>query len=332
MMTTSATQWDEAARAIRDAQRILIVTHVRPDGDAVGSMLGLMLYLESLGKSVHAAVDGGMPDFLAFLPGSERVSSSVKTGDFDVMIAVDASDAERTGNCGAYGFAHSKAVLNIDHHRTNTEFGQIHLIMPSAVSTTEVLYHWFTTMKVNITPEMAAALLTGLVTDTMGFRTNHTRASTLAVAQVLIAEGASLHDIMERTLNTQKFYVVELWKRALATVRLQFGVISAAITLADLREMNLPEVPDTGLVTWLASVEEAYIAVLFKENSDHTVTISIRSKVGVDISGVALALGGGGHSQASGATLDGSLETVIPAVLERLHEVVFRVVPALKPH
>ncbi len=318
LQTKHWTNWIEAEHALSAAARILIVTHVHPDGDAIGSLLGLANWLWARGKSVDAAVDEGVPDFLEFLPNSGRVMPSLTSGDWDVMVTVDASDQERTGTCGVYGFAHSQTVINIDHHRTNTGFGDIHLIIPDAVSTTDVLYQWLTRMNEPITRDLAVTLLTGLVTDTMGFRTNHTTANTLGIAQALIASGASLHDIMERTLNSQKYMVVELWKRALSTVTLIDGVISAEVRQADLREIGLEEVPDTGLVNWLVAVDTASIAVLFKEQANNTVEISLRSDPNVDVSGVALALGGGGHRQASGATIEGSLEAVRARVMPML--------------
>ena len=327
MQTTNSinwTNWTDATHALETAQRILIVTHVNPDGDAIGSLLGLANYLWARGKAVDAVVDEGVPDYLQFVPNSQRVQSSLASGEWDLMISVDSSDEERTGNAGIYGRAHSTTVINLDHHRTNDGFGNIHLVLPGAVSATEIVYHWLTRMNVTLTPEIAIPLLTGLVTDTMGFRTSHTKADTLGIAQALIGAGASLHEVMDRTLNSQKFYVVSIWKHALQTLQLENGVISADIRQDHLREVGLTDAPDTGLVNWMLAVDEAKVSVLFKEQANNTVEISLRSKVGVDVSSVALALGGGGHAQASGATVQGSLAEVRARVLPMLTALIQR--------
>ena len=133
-------QWQAAADAIAAAETILIVAHIAPDGDAVGALLGLAQPLRAMGKQVTAAIDGGVPAELAFIPAAETVRAELSAGEFDLMISVDASDVERSGAVGAYGFVHSRTVINLDHHPTNTGFGDIHLIQPQAVAAAEVVF------------------------------------------------------------------------------------------------------------------------------------------------------------------------------------------------
>ncbi len=319
---TFAAQWDAAAEAIAAANSILLVTHVNPDGDAIGSLLGLANALWARGKRVDAAVDGGVPPFLQFIPNSDLVNAALIAGGWDVMVSLDSSDESRTGECGIYGRAHSATVINLDHHPTNTGFGDIHLIVPSAVSAAEIVYEWLKRMGDPITPDIAVPLLTGLVTDTMGFRVSSVIPATLQIAQELIEAGASLSKIMARTLNSQEYVVVELWKRALPTVQLDQGVIHAEIRQQFIRELGLNEIPDIGLVSWLVSVNEAFVSAVFKEQPDNKVEISLRSKPGFDVSKVAFSLGGGGHKQASGATVSGTLEDVKARVLPLLYAAV----------
>ncbi|MDX2160439.1 MAG: bifunctional oligoribonuclease/PAP phosphatase NrnA [bacterium] len=320
MTTTPAvkTDWAAAAQAVQTADRILLVTHIYPDGDAIGSLLGVANALWARGKQVDTAVDGGVPDFLQFVPHANRVLPALTSGTWDVMISLDSSDEERTGECGAYGRAHSTTVINLDHHRTNTFFGHIHLVDSESVSATEVAYHWLTHMNDPITPDVAIPLLTGLVTDTNGFRVSSVKPSTLRLAQVLVEAGAPLNQIMARTLNSQKYITVEIWKRVLPTVQLADGVISAEVRQEHLRDLGLTEIPELGLVSWLVSVDEAGISVVFKEKADDTIEISLRSKLPYDVGSVALTLGGGGHKQASGATVRGSLADVRALVLPLL--------------
>jgi phosphoesterase RecJ-like protein len=235
------------------------------------------------------------------------------------MISVDSSDEERTGKCGAYGRLHSKTVINIDHHATNMMFGNIHLVDPTAVSATEVIFQLLKTMNFKFSPEVATPLLTGLVTDTLGFRTNNVKPDTLLIAHELMGYGASLTEITARTLGNKSFLAVNLWKYALATVQLhEGGVISAEITQESLKRAGLNDLTDSGLVGFLVKVNEAMISVVFKETIDGRIEISLRSKPGFDVSAVALSLGGGGHQQASGATIDGPMESAKKRVLPLL--------------
>jgi phosphoesterase RecJ-like protein len=315
---TARTQWKEAVTAVEQAASILVVTHVSPDGDAIGSLLGLAVALRERGKKVAAAVDGGVPEFLKFLPGAKTVRDKLKQGRWDVMVSVDASDEERTGACGAFGRARSRLVINLDHHLTNTDFGDIFLVMPEAVSATEIVYRWLVEMQHPVSQPVATALLAGLVTDTMGFRTQNVTAETFGIVQALMAAGAPLAEVTARALVAKPYSSIELWKRVLPSVRLADGIISAWITQDDLAAAGIKDVTDGGLVSLLASVEDAKIAVVFKQKPDGAVEISLRSKPGFDVGQVALELGGGGHAQASGATIPGPLEAAAARVMPLL--------------
>lgn len=317
-----APDWAGASAALSTAERVLVVTHLEPDGDAIGSLLGLMCGLRSLGKDVTAAVDGGVPAFLGFLPGTDEVRSKLDEGSWDLLISTDASDESRSGEVGRYGFSNSRTVVNLDHHATNTYFGDIHLVAPDAVSATQVVYDWLKQLGVMVNPPMAQALLLGLVTDTLGFRTSNVNAGTLKIAQELMSAGASLTEITARTLDRRTYDELNLWKRALPTVEMAGQVLHATVRQNDFIALGLEDATDAGLVSFLIQVEEAMIAVVFKEKSVDEIKISMRSKRGFDVAQVALRLGGGGHAQASGATVRGALEDVRGRVLDLLQQAV----------
>ncbi len=319
MISSKVLQFDSASAAIQSAERILVVTHLSPDGDAIGSLLGITNALRTMGKSVDCAVDEGNLDYLGFLPGAELIQAELKSGDWDLMISVDASDEERTGKAGIYGREHAPKVINLDHHPTNTLFGDIHLIDPVAVSATQVIFDWLIAMDFPLTKEIAAPLLTGLITDTLGLRTNNVTERTLEIAQALMKAGASLTEITQRTLDNKSFQQVSLWKYALATVELhEAGVVVAEVKQEDLKRSGLRDMTDAGLVSFLISVDEAMISVVFKEDQDDTVKLSLRAKPGFDVSKVALEFGGGGHTLASGATIPGNLEEARKKVLPKV--------------
>jgi len=314
--------WNEATQALQTAQSILLVTHIAPDGDAIGSLLGLGSILRQMGKTVTCAVDDTVSTELLFLPGVEAILHKLKTGKWDLLISLDASDEERTGAVGEYGRKNSKRVINLDHHLTNTLFGDIFLIEPQAVSATEVIFHWLQFMDVPLTREIAVTLLTGLVTDTLGFRTSNVTVDTLEIAQILMQAGASLTEITERALESRSFATVNLWKLALSSVQLYAGgVIALDITQENLKQAGLPNgAEDTGLVGFLIRVNEAKIAAVLKEKATGEIVLGLRSKPGFDVSEVAFSLGGGGHKQAAGATIPGPLEEAKKRVLPLLEE------------
>lgn len=317
MTTISLPNWADATEAVKNAQTILVVSHVSPDGDAVGSLLSTANMLTDMNKTVMAVLDDGVPDFLDFLPNADSVVTELKEGEWDLMISVDASDEERTGKAGIFGRENSKTVINLDHHPTNTMFGDIHLVMPEAVSATEIIFRWIETMS-DYEPSLQVAmpLLAGLVTDTIGFRTSNVKSSTLAIATKLMDYGASLTEITERTLGNRSINIINLWSEAFTSVEVHAGgVIMANITQEALKKSGFKEMTDGGLVGFLNKVNEARIAVVFKELGDNKVELSFRCKPGFDIGSVAFELGGGGHKQASGATVEGTLEEVRKQVL-----------------
>lgn len=311
--------WSEFGALLDGATRILLITHIKPDGDAIGSLVALANMLRARGKAPIPVVDGGMPEFLKFIPGSEQVVGQVPALDYEVMVSLDASDEERTGEAGKEGRGRSWRVVNIDHHPTNTGFGDLLLVNPAAVSTTELLWDGFAALGWEIPETVAVPLLAGLVTDTIGFRTSNVTAHTLSVASALIEAGASLYDLIQRTLISMPYSTVQMWRSALETAELKDRVISATLTLEGLRKAGLNQPSDSGgLIGFLISVNEARIAAVFKEVTATSIEISLRSKPGFDVSGVAFELGGGGHKQASGATVAGTLDEVQQRVLPML--------------
>jgi phosphoesterase RecJ-like protein len=321
-MNHKAPQWEEAAAAIRAANTVLVVTHIRPDGDAIGSALGLANALRQMGKNVTVADDDIVPDFLAWLPHADSIVGTV-SGEWDLMISTDASDEIRTGMVGEYGRSHSKTVINLDHHETNTYFGDIYLVVPTAASATEIVFAFWDYMAIPLNYEIAQPLLVGLVTDTLGFRTTATTPQTLGVAQKLLQAGASLAEATQRSLDLMTAAELLLWKLVLPTVELHGEVAEASVRQADIVALGIEGFSTGGLVGFLRQVQEVRISVVFLEEPDG-IKVSMRSKPGYDVAMVAFVLGGGGHKQASGVTLLMSLEEARAKVLPMLQEAAAR--------
>lgn len=318
--------WNEASDLVAQAQSILVLTHVGPDGDAIGSMLGLTHALRSMGKTVMTAVDGGVPDRLAFVPGSAAtfpaLDCTMVNGAIDLVIAVDCGDESRMGQVGQVAVQNGTPLINLDHHRTNSLFGQANLVDLNTVAAAEGVLDWLDRMDITIDSVAAFCLLTGLVTDTLCFRTDNVTSDTLGKAQRLMALGAPLAEIVQRTVSRKSLAGLQLWAQVLPTMTIEDHVVWTVITQDMYRAINYPDWDDAGLVSTLVKAEDAYIAVVFKEKPDCTVEIGMRAVPGFDTSEVALALGGGGHALASGATIDEPLDTLVPKVVKMLRKAV----------
>lgn len=314
--------WISADHLLAEANTVVIVTHIKPDGDAIGSLLGLANAIRAMGKTVTCAVDEGVPLFLKFLPGAELVRDTLTEGTFDLAIFTDVADDKRAGKVGEYALSHSATVINVDHHPTNPLFGTVALVNPTAVSATEVVFDWWEHRRLSYGREVSLALLTGLVTDTVGFRVSSTSPRTLEIAMYLMQRGASLTEVTARTLESMTGQEFALWKRIMDTAELSHRIASATVTLADAKAVGMTDTTDAGFVQFLVNIDDAMIGVVFKERVNGEVSLSMRAKRGYDVAWVASQLGGGGHIQAAGATIQGTLEEVRARVVPLLRQAV----------
>jgi bifunctional oligoribonuclease and PAP phosphatase NrnA len=317
-------EWEKATALVHDAQRILVVSHVGPDGDAFGSLLGMAHALRRLGKDVITALDGGVLPEFTFMPGAEDIHAALDGVDVavDLVIAVDCGDESRMGKVGQGAKATGKPLVNLDHHRTNTLFGDANLVDERTVAASEGVLDWLPRLGVELDAEIALCLLTGLVTDTLCFRTDNVTSDTLGRAQKLMAYGASLSDIVQRTVNHRPYAGVRLWSVVMPTVQMAEHVMWAEITQAMFQRAEYDGFDDAGLVSMLVQTEGVYIAVVFREKPDGSVELGIRAVPGYDTSNVAVALGGGGHPAASGATVHEPLDVVVARAVKMLQDVV----------
>jgi phosphoesterase RecJ-like protein len=310
--------WDKAKTLLDGAQRIILLTHITPDGDAIGSSLGLGHALRSRGKQITWAVDEGAPGNLRFLPGADQIQKSLNGAQADLAIVTDCSDERRMGEIGKAVRALNLPLINLDHHITNTLFADANLVDALTAAAAEGVLDWLDRLEIPLTLEAAQCLLCGLVTDTLCFRTDNTTAATLNKAQRLMTAGGDLSAIVQRTVSRIPAAVVRLWGLVMPTVRLEDHVIWVKIAQAASKTAGAPAGKDGGLVSLLLQADDAYIACVLTE-SEAVTEISLRAVPGFDVSGAALSLGGGGHKLAAGAPVSGSLD-----------EVEARVIPLLK--
>lgn len=315
--------WNKARELLDAASQIVVVTHVSPDGDAIGSLLGLTWALRNMGKVVIPAVDEGVPPEFLFLPGAEEIRASLENVRPDLVIAVDCGDAERMGMVGRAATAASPPLINLDHHVTNTRFGDANLVDPGTVAACEGILDWLEQLGMEPDMRTATCLLTGIVTDTLCFRTDNVTAGVMGKAQRLMEAGAPYTEITQRTVMRVSYDALRLWAEVLPGMRLEpGGVLWAVIDLPTRQKLGYTANRDGGLVSQLVSADVANIAAVFREKDDGTIEIGFRAKPGFDVSGVAVALGGGGHPLASGCTVPGPLEAAIARTLPMLEAAV----------
>jgi phosphoesterase RecJ-like protein len=288
-----------------------------PDGDAIGSLLGLGWALHKLDKEHTLACADPVPDSFAYLPGSEAIVAHPE-GNCDLVISLDCSDLKRLGTAYDQNFLRGVPIINIDHHVTNVGFGSVNWVDPNSAATAQMVLTLIERLEVPLDPTVATCLLNGIVTDTRGFRTPNTTPAVMKAATKLMAAGASLPEITDQVFNRRPLAMLCLWGRALSTTQLDGRIIWTEISQTMKHECGLNSDSDDGLVSFLTSANEADVGIVFTEKDDGTIDVSMRSMPGIDISGVAIRLGGGGHPQAAGCNLSSTLAEARETVLAKL--------------
>ncbi|MBN1953931.1 MAG: bifunctional oligoribonuclease/PAP phosphatase NrnA [Anaerolineae bacterium] len=301
----------------------LLVTHIAPDGDAVGSLLGMGWALRALGKEPTLSCQDAIPQRFGFLAGTNQITSN-PTGAFDLLICLDCSDPFRMGSIGDLAGVDSLPLLNVDHHVTNLQFGMVNLVDVAAVSTTHILYQLFRYLEIPIDERIAGPLLTGLVTDTRSFRTSNVTAEVLQIAIELMQAGAPLTTITFRTLDQRSLPTIKLWGIALSRLEAADGVVWTSVPIAVQRAVGLNSYASSGLSNLLIGAQEVVASAVFTEREDGQIEVGFRAVPGFDVSRIALSLGGGGHALASGCLVPGPLEEAQEQVLSLLREDVAR--------
>jgi bifunctional oligoribonuclease and PAP phosphatase NrnA len=312
------TSLNEFAQVLSNVQRVLIVAHVDPDGDAIGSTLGLAWALRARGLRADVTCQDAPPDTVGFLPGVDEFTSRGPEDEDDLVIAIDTGDLRRMGRHYIDHDLGGRSLVVIDHHMTNPHFGDINLIADvpaTAMLVLEAIDH----LEIPLDDTIATCLLTGIITDTQGFRTSNTTPDALAMAQRLMVAGARMTQINQWVFFRRAAAILPVWGAALSGATLSQGVLWAELPLDLQRQHGVGGGASSGLVNFFSTVREAGVAMLLTEQADGIIDVSLRSKPGVNVSGVAQAFGGGGHPQAAGCQVSGKLAEVREDLLKALH-------------
>jgi len=302
---------------LEKSKNIIIASHVRPDGDATGSLLGLGLALRDAGKSVQMVLVDGVSSSYKHLEGSELIVKE-PNGEHDLFITVDCADFKRVGkpfeNFG-------QPDINIDHHKTNENFGKLNLIEAEEVATAAILTNHFPDWGLGITKPIAAALLTGIITDTLGFRTPNTNPSALRLCAKLMEIGVDMPELYMKSLVRKSFPAAKYWGAGLLSMEQKHGIVWGSLTLADRKKSGYGGNDDADLINMISAIDGNKVGMIFVEQSDNHVKISWRAlEPGIDVSKVAKHFKGGGHAAAAGADIPGGLGEVKSVVLKTTKE------------
>lgn len=320
--TPTPSDWADAVAALRGQSEVVLACHLSPDGDALGSMLGLAHALVRLGKRVVPSFSEPfvLPEPLRVLPGLDLLvpPGSVPRAP-ELLVTFDTASAERLGDlAGPAGRA--RRVLVIDHHASNTRYGTLHLVDPQAAATAVLVAELVRRLGVELDPDIAACLYTGLVTDTGSFRYAGTTPSVHALAGRLLDTGIR-HDVISRELfDTHPFGWVSMLGAVLGRARLEtdavggLGLVWTHTRRVDLADRGLG--PDQGesVIDVVRTAREAEVACVLRELPDGRWAVSVRSKGRVDVGSVCVRLGGGGHRFAAGFTSQYDLDATVGAL------------------
>lgn len=301
-------QMGAAVRAIEAARNVVLAGHINPDGDTLGSMIALALGLEQKNKTVTMLSADGVPALYDFLPASERIAPATERRDFDLAIVLDAGDLSRIGTSQEAALS-APHLLDIDHHVTSGQFGDVRLLDATAAATGEIVYDLLVALGCVITLPIAEALLCALLTDTGSFRFMNVTPRTMQIAGEMIRIGASPNTIAEHVFENKPWAAQKLLGRALDSLqRSNDGrIVWAHVTQADFADFDGTDAETEGVVNAVRAVEGAQVALFFREMPSGRARVSLRARDGFDVSLVAQTFGGGGHRLAAGCSLDGPL-------------------------
>ena len=319
-MNERDTKFAEIGRVLREHNKFAVLSHVRPDGDALGSTLALALSLKGLGKEVRAWNEEGMLEKYNFLAQAELLTQPPsEPEDFDVVVALDTAVQNRLGSTTS-AVHHAKLWINIDHHPSNPRYGDLVYIDPTAPATGQILFEFLMNQNFPITPEIAENLYAAISTDTGSFQYPNTTVRTFEIAAELVRCGVEVGRISQLLYENFPRRRIELLRELLGTM--QFGCDGklAWFSLSQAAALALGVIPEDneGLIDHLRATRGVIVAIFFEELPDGKVRVSMRSKnEAVDVCAICTQFGGGGHVLAAGARVRGTLPEVEKKIVEQ---------------
>ncbi len=324
-MSAARSKLDQIGRVLRENERFAVLSHVRPDGDALGSQLALALSLQRLGKKVRVWNEDGMLEKYSFLPRGDLLTKPPHTAeDVDAAIALDTAIQNRLGTAFT-AVRSAKIWINIDHHLSNPGYGDLVHVDPTAPATGQIIFDLIKSQGFPFDREIAENLYAAISTDTGSFQYPKTSARTFEVAAELVCTGIDVGQLSQQLYENYPRRRVELLRELLRTMRFERDgrVASFSLSLQTAAELQVLPEDNEGLIDHLRAIRGVIVAVFFEELADGKVRVSMRSKSdAVDVCAICQKFGGGGHTLAAGARVRGTLAEVERNVLEEICDVV----------
>ncbi|MBW2638676.1 MAG: DHH family phosphoesterase [Deltaproteobacteria bacterium] len=299
---------DQIIRYLRNSDHILVATHTHPDGDAIGSLIAMGLCLDGLNKKITLYNESPIPAVYRFLPGTNRVVRDIKNEDYDLAVILDCGNLQRIGTAVS-AVRQIPVIVNIDHHVTNTGFGDFQLIDTLACATAEIIYRL-----------IATSIYTGILTDTGSFRFSNTNRAAFSICQEMVGLGVDPYSIAQHVYGTYSLGRIKLLNLALDSIEISDNGKLSMMTLTQdmLNETHTQAEDVDGLINYAKRIEDIKVAALILEhgnskkklNAFNRFHISLRSNGSVDVAAIAASFGGGGHSSAAGFSIESTLSDI----------------------
>jgi phosphoesterase RecJ-like protein len=311
--------YSEIVQLLTEKETFLITSHIVPDGDSVGSTLALTHALKKTGKKAVPVINDIIPKMYSFLPGSSHIKMSV-SDRYDVMICLDCGDQDRLGfdkDLKKY----AETIINIDHHKSNTRFGDYNFVDPNVSSAGELLYGIIEQIT-DINFDIALCLYTSIITDTGCARYSNTTASCLRMLADMIELGVKPEYVCKYVYENRTVESINLLAQSLDTIEFfnDGAIASIYITEQMMKKTGALEEDANGIINYAREIDGVEVAVLFREKGDSTIKVGLRSNDWVDVSKIAQSFNGGGHTRAAGCCLDTSLEHAKNQVINHIRE------------
>lgn len=324
-MSDRNASFEQIAAALRQHQKFAVISHVRPDGDALGSTLAMSLSLKEMGKDVRAWNEEGMLEKYSFLAGSEFLTVPPSTPEeFDVVVALDTATHNRLGTT-LDAISRAGLWINIDHHPSNPRYGDLVHIDPIAPATGQIIFELMCAAQMPVSPAIAENLYAAISTDTGSFQYPNTTARTFEIAAELIRRGVDVGRTSQLLYESFPRRRIELLRELLGTMHFACDGKLAWFSLSQATANRLAVLPEDneGLIDHLRAIQGVVVAIFFEELTEGKVRVSMRSKKeAVDVCAICKSFGGGGHTLAAGARIKGSLEEVAKIIVEKASEAI----------
>jgi bifunctional oligoribonuclease and PAP phosphatase NrnA len=306
---------DAILKVLREGERFLVCSHSRPDGDAVGSVLAMGMFLKQLGKRADLVTADRIPAVYRKLPGAGEIRTAMRIhGPYDAAILLECDSFDRTRLRGLESFL----IVNIDHHASGRAWGHLNWVDRHAACVGELVCHLIQAAGATITPDIASCLYTTLLTDTGGFIYGGVRASTFALAEQLVLAGANPIRIAQDIYFSTPVAKLLLLGAALNNLQREGRLAWLWVTYGDMVRTCAAEEDCEGIVNYALAIADVEAAVFLRELPEHRIRMSLRSKGKINVAAIAEQLGGGGHENAAGCTVEGPMARALEEILGEL--------------